>query len=169
MLSTQADCQSQGGQYMGDGTVCTPGLCSNDTCPGAIAILRCTTGTIGGTTATAANDYDPGAQGCTGFVAAGKDVVYYVDLNAGDIVNLTYTQFNYDASFYIVLDCQDMNTCVAGADNTLTGEPEVIHYAAAGAARYFVILDSFGQGAGGDFTLDFAIECPQSSPGAGAR
>jgi len=47
----------------------------NDVCSGAIEIPRCSTGSLNGDTSTAHNDYDPGSGGCTGYSAAGLDVV----------------------------------------------------------------------------------------------
>jgi hypothetical protein len=111
----------------------------------------------------AANDYDPGIPGpsCTGYPAAGKDMVYRVEAVLGDVMDFTYLQQTADASFYIVTDCADSSgTCVAGADATVSGEPESIHYIAPSSATYYVILDSYGTDSGGPWTLDFNISWP---------
>jgi hypothetical protein len=142
----------------------------NDTCAGAeefgYGIERCTSGFITGTTADATNDYNPGDPGpsCTGYTANGLDLVYYMDLEAGDQVSMTYTQLSWDTSFYIVTDCADMTSCVAGADATLTGDPEVINWVCGATGRYFVILDAWSSESGGDFTLDYTITCPEPTP-----
>ncbi len=138
---------------------------ANDRCDGAFTIDRCTAGSLEGDLTSANNDYDPPSQ-CTGFSAAGKDVVYYMDLQVGDIVDLTYNQVAYDASFYIVTDCSNLSTCVAGADDGVTGDPEVIHYVAAAAGRYYLVLDTYGTGTGGAWTLDYMIQCPGPPTGA---
>ncbi len=130
----------------------------NDTCDTALPIDRCTTGSLNGDVTYATNDYSP-PSGCTGYSANGKDVVYYVDLLAGDQVSLVYTQLLYDTSFYVVTDCVNMD-CVAGADDTLTGEPEVINFVAASDGRYYIILDAYGTDTGGAWTLDYSIDCP---------
>lgn len=134
----------------------------NDTCAGAIDIPRCSAGSLNGDTGSMNNDYDPGSGGCaSGYAEAGKDAVYVMNLQAGDVVDLSYTQISYDTSFYIVTDCANVaGSCVAGADDTFTGEAETIHYVAAAAGAYYVILDSYGTGTGGAWTMDFSIYCP---------
>ncbi|MEZ4655583.1 MAG: PPC domain-containing protein [Candidatus Eisenbacteria bacterium] len=73
----------------------------NDRCNDNYAIDRCTGGSLEGDASTATNDYvTAGASGCTGYSANGRDVAYRMDLNAGDVVDLVYTQLQADASFY---------------------------------------------------------------------
>ena len=110
---------------------------------------------------------DPSIPGpsCTGYSAAGLDVVYFVNAQAGDILDLTYLQLNTDTSFYIVTDCSNVSgTCVAGADQTVPPDPEVIHYVATAAGAYYIILDSYTVGSGGPWTLDysFAVAAPEA-------
>jgi hypothetical protein len=133
----------------------------NDLCSGAIDIPRCSAGTITGDTYTYHNDYDPGSGGCaSGYPEAGKDAVYVMNLVAGDIVDLTYTQLQWDTAFYVVTDCANVaGSCVAGADDTFSGEPEVIHYVAGASGLYYLILDSYGTDSGGPWVLDFTITC----------
>jgi hypothetical protein len=142
--------------------ICCPGAGGppDDTCAGASTLL-CGIGTLAGSTACYTNDYDPGVPGpsCTGFSAAGRDLVYVLNLSSGDVVDLTYTS-TADGSFYIVTDCDnETSSCVAGADATLSGEPEVIHYVAGGGI-YYLILDSFGTNTAGSWTLVYSITCP---------
>jgi len=134
----------------------------NDVCSGAIDIPRCSAGSLNGDTYLYVNNYDPGSGGCaSGYSEAGKDAVYKMSLVAGDVVDLTYTQLSWDTSFYIVTDCANVaGSCVAGADDTFTGEPEVIHYVAGGTGVYYLILDSYGTGSGGPWIMDFSIYCP---------
>ncbi|MBU1700870.1 MAG: PPC domain-containing protein [Candidatus Eisenbacteria bacterium] len=143
----------------------------NNDCGGAeefqYFIERCTAGLIEGSTQFAMDTYNPAIPGpsCTGWSAAGTDVVYYMDLEAGDQVSMTYTQLEWDASFYIVTDCGNMNSCVAGADdNYNTGGPEVLAYTATTAGRYYVILDAYSAASGGPFTLNYTITCPEPTP-----
>ena len=136
---------------------------SNDLCADAIQIPDCSAGSLSGDTSTAHNEYDPGVPGpsCTGFPEAGLDVVYYVNLNAGDIVDMSYLQQNADTAFYIVTDCSNVSgSCVAGADQTVPPDPEVIHYVASATATYYIILDAYGTAAGGPWTLDYTFTCP---------
>jgi hypothetical protein len=133
----------------------------NDVCNDNYVIDRCTTGTLDGDTSNYRNDYTTGSPSCTGFTANGNDAVYRMDLNAGDVVDLVYTQLLTDTSFYIITDCADApNSCVIGADDTLTGEPEVINWVVGATGTYWLILDAWTSEAGGPWILDYAIECP---------
>lgn len=139
----------------------------NDLCAGALVIERCTTGTLTGDLTPFTNNYDPTSSGCTGFSAAGKDEVYKVDLIVGDVLNMSYTQLSADASFYVVTDCANViGTCVAGADDTVTGQAEVINYVAAATGTYYIILDCYGTNAGGAWTWTYTVDCPGPPEGA---
>jgi hypothetical protein len=134
----------------------------NDQCSGAIPIDRCTTGTLNGNDSNTVNNYDPGIPGpsCTGFSASGKDVVYLLTTQAGDLVHLDYLQPSADASFYIVTDCSNVSeSCVIGADATVTGQHEIIDWTA-GTGTYYLILDSYTANYGGPWTLAWDITCP---------
>lgn len=146
------------------GGVVTPP--ENDRCDGAIAIPRCESGTIAGDLTLALNDYDPSIPGpsCTGYSAAGPDVTYVMDLLAGDQVHLFYYG-GYDESFYIVTDCADMTTCVAGADATV-GTGETIDWTATADGTYYVIVDKYGASGAGAWTMTYTITCPGPPTGA---
>jgi hypothetical protein len=144
---------------------CTPGTPPplpppNDQCSGAIAIDRCTTGTLTGDLTNATNDYDPGAGGCaTGYSEAGRDVAYVMGLVAGDVVSLTYTGNGYDASIYIVTDCANAaGSCVIGADAGYN--VETINWTVPATGTYYLILDAYGTNAGSTFSLAWSITCP---------
>jgi hypothetical protein len=163
-ILTQANCGTQGGTYQGDNTSCTPNPCPqpppNDTCAGAFLLDRCSSGVIAGTLAAATNNYDPGVPGpsCTGYSAAGKDVVYVMNLVAGDAVHLVYTTPNHDGSMYIVTDCANVSaSCVIGEDDP---EPETINWVATATGTYYLIVDAFTSNGGADFTLEWSITCP---------
>ncbi|MBM3320293.1 MAG: PPC domain-containing protein [Candidatus Eisenbacteria bacterium] len=138
----------------------------NDRCEGAIEILCNTTINISGSTMSAINDYDPGVPGpsCTRFTAAGKDVTYKFTVPAGSVANLNYTS-SADGSVYIVTDCSNVTgTCVIGEDSTYTGGLEDIeNFALPGANTYYLILDNYGTGVGGTFTLTGMITCPTAT------
>jgi hypothetical protein len=143
---------------------CIPPL-ENDTCEDAEAngyvIERCSAGSIQGNSSGAVNDYALGTPSCTGFSTNGLDVVYYMDLNAGDVCDFVYTSINCDGSFYIVTDCADpTGTCVVGADDTLTGDPEsILGWVVPATGRYYLVLDNWSSGCGGDWILDYSMEC----------
>lgn len=139
----------------------------NDTCADAeengYFIERCTAGMIEGNTSTANADYSP-TNGCTGYSqAAGLDLVYYMDLEAGDICDFIYTEDGYDASMYILTDCSDMESCVVGADDP----EEILDWEVPATGRYYLILDGYSSSdTGGPFTLDYIIDCPAPPVGA---
>jgi hypothetical protein len=136
----------------------------NDTCEDAEAngyfLERCTAGSLNGDHSTGSNDYSPESS-CTGYSVNGLDVVYYMDLNAGDLCNFVYTSWDCDGSFYIITDCADpTGTCVVGADDTLGGEPEsILNWEVPETGRYYLVLDNWSSSCGGYWTLDYSIEC----------
>lgn len=145
--------------------VAAPNPPDNDTCAGAIK-LDCKDFNVSGTTAGAANDYTPVAtsgSGCTGYTANGGDVVYLVTLPAGGSITLDYTS-QADGSVYLLDTCVSPAdaACVAGADDTFSGEPEHLTYTNTGATgqTYYLILDNFGTGAFGAYTLVGTMSCP---------
>ncbi|RPJ49191.1 MAG: hypothetical protein EHM19_00970 [Candidatus Latescibacterota bacterium] len=142
---------------------CTP--CAeppvNDQCSGAIEI-PCGAINLAGTTVGATDNYSPGAFGnpCTGYTALGMDVTYKFTAAAGASLNLSYTS-SVDASFYVVTDCANPSgTCVVGADDTFTGQAEVISHVFAAGGLYYLILDSYS--GGGTFTLTGTLSCPDA-------
>lgn len=136
---------------------------ANDKCEGAIALAPCSTGSLAGDNTFAINDYGLTNLPCTGFTANGKDVVYSVALNAGDTFDVTYTAVA-DGSIYLITNCADpVGSCVAGADDTVSGQVETFSYVAAASGTYFLIVDSFGTNTGTTWTLTYSITCPPPS------
>lgn len=130
----------------------------NDTCLGAIDV----TGGFSGmaSTAEAHDDYDPGDGGCTGYVAAGPDIVYLVNLMPGYRVIASMNPVPYfDASLYLITDCGDpAGSCVVGDDS---GNPETITYCSEAGGTYYIICDGYGAGSWGEFEFDVVVEpCP---------
>jgi hypothetical protein len=134
----------------------------NDTCEGAeefgYYIDRCTMGSLQGDNSTAINNYSP-ANDCTGYSANGKDVVYYMDLQEGDYLDMCYNNIDWDSSFYILTDCSDMYSCVAGADDTVWPDPECFTWTVPETGRYYLILDAWSSDQGGPWWLEYSIEC----------
>ncbi|NOT34250.1 MAG: hypothetical protein HOP12_08795 [Candidatus Eisenbacteria bacterium] len=142
--------------------VCCPSTPpANDVCAGATP-LPCGNLSLSGGTQCYTNNYTPlasGTGGCTGFTALGRDVVYRIDAGQADQLNVTYTSSG-DGSIYIITDCNNpTTTCVAGADATLGGAPEVLSYVFPTAGTYYLVLDTFGTNSSGFWTLDGALQC----------
>ena len=127
----------------------------NDTCEGAF-VIEAGDFDFEGDATDANGTYDTaGSGGCTGYSAAGNDVVYMAHMEPGDHIYASYTSAA-DASFYAITDCDDSaNTCVAGADATFTGGTEVIDYVneTGVGMDLYLICDCYGAGNGGPYTL----------------
>jgi hypothetical protein len=121
--------------------------------------LQCGNINLVGNTGCSLNDYTlpSGAASCTGFSSAGKDQVLQIVVGTGGSVNLTYTS-QADGSIYILDTCTPLH-CLAGADATLQGQPEHLVYAFPAPGTYYLILDSFGTGSAGGWTLTGTFEC----------
>ena len=137
----------------------------NDQCAGALPI-ECGVVNLSGTTAFATADYTPfpsGLGGCTGYPAVGKDVVYKINATGGDVLDVNYTSAA-DGSIYLITNCADaQGSCVAGADATLSGVAEHLVYNVTSSGVYYLILDNYGTGAGGAYTLVGSYTCPATA------
>jgi hypothetical protein len=140
----------------------------NDQCAGAI-VLSCGNINESGNTATATNNYSfvDTTGSCTGYASYGNDVVYKVNVGAGDSIWVDYRN-RLDGSIYIVTNCNDIeNTCVAGADNeVLPNSVEELRYGFQTAGIYYIILDSHAVAPAGDlWTMSGQLICgPQTPP-----
>ena len=61
-------------------------------------------------------------NGCTGFTvgAPSEDLEYKIYLEAGETFSVSLTGedvYEYDAAIYLLTDCLDMDSCVAGGDD----------------------------------------------------
>jgi len=94
-----------------------------------------------------ANDYAlTYPNDCTGYSSNGPDGVMYVELEPGGMVEVHMQPLGtgYDSSLYIVTDCADpMGTCVAGADDTYSGDEETLTFESAGGGIYYIIFDAY--------------------------
>ncbi len=125
----------------------------NDQCDGAIGIPYGMFD-IDGTTNLASNDYDPydydNYTSCTGYSAAGADVVYCIELVQGDSFEVTMTTDGWDDSIYLITDCDDpVNSCVAGDDAYPDGSS--FTYVAGATGEYYLIVDAYS--GGGSFNI----------------
>ncbi len=124
----------------------------NDTCQGALDNnFELMPGAFSYDTdnTNAAADYPLTAGDCTGYSASGQDVIYYVCLDQGEMLDVSM-QCGFDASLYIIGDCADAEaTCLAGADNTVSeGLEEIIGFVAPYDGMYFVVVSAYSSGVG---------------------
>lgn len=95
-------------------------------------------------------------NGCTGFAvgAPSEDLEYKIYLTAGETfaVNLTGEDvYQYDAAIYLLADCLDMDSCVAGGD-----DHENFSYEVEADGWYYLIVD----GVSGCGTATVTIDSP---------
>jgi hypothetical protein len=139
----------------------TPPPDENDTCELAeqfeAVLSQFDTGCLRGSLEEASDHYSPPFGGCTGWNAPGNDVVFCIDANVGNFIHIDYTQLELDASVYLLTACGDVNSCVAGSDETGNGESEILQYEAEMTGRYYLILDCDNANDGGEWTMEYGI------------
>lgn len=111
----------------------------NNTCDGALPLPIGASFTVDNCGAT--NDYDLEYGGCTGYSAAGIDIVYYVDLVENQQLTVS-GESTYDTSMYLITDCADpIGSCVVGSDGN--GQESFAFDAGMNPGRYYLILDGY--------------------------
>lgn len=122
----------------------------NDTAPG---LYVTESGLVSGSLTGAADDYDPGAEGCAGMALPGADVVYALYLEAGDFISVAATAFGFGLHMYLVTNPGDLSTCVAHSQTRLNyAVPDV-----KAPYNYYLIVDTATADTGGPFDLDFLL------------
>lgn len=118
--------------------------------------------TVSGTTDLATNDLEDLTEICVPFGADGPDVFYSVEVPAGFTISATLVPVDWDPALWIVTDCTDENTCVAGADTGFFNDPEMVSWtnASASPVTVYVIPDSYTASVSGDF--DLTVSCEQT-------
>ncbi len=94
---------------------------------------------------------------CTGYDTRGPDSVLAVTLEAGQRVVAQYTSLD-DGSVYLLSDCEDATTCVAGADDVLERATEMVEWTNGSDedVTLTLVLDCYTMDCGG-YTLDVDI------------
>jgi hypothetical protein len=100
----------------------------------------------------------PSATSCTGYSSSGNDLILPVDLLDGEKLTAVYTCESSDASIYLLSTCDDVSSCIVGADDTFSGDTETLTYTndSGVTESLFLFLDNYSGGA--TFTLDLTIE-----------
>jgi len=125
-----------------------PSVPANDKIKGAIALEG--SGTIQGNTISAANDYAPTAGICNGATLTGKDIVYSINMAAGDSFHAEIT-LSFTAAIYVV-KADEPDNCLYGnrVINFTTDETT--------AGTYYLIIDSTDPNTYGTFSMSYAKE-----------
>ena len=134
---------------------------TNDTCATAIDLQEQGLVSFQVDLCMAVGDYSAvPTSTCTGYSSAGKDVVYKIYLAAGESFMATQTGA-HDSALWLATNCPNINgTCVAGADDTFSGQTEVLSYTAPTAGWYYLIVDGYGTGCS---LTTVTIEAPVSN------
>jgi hypothetical protein len=131
----------------------------NPTCATAIdlgddALVTFPVNTCGG-----GNDYSP-TNLCTGYAAVGEDAVWKIAIAPGELITVTLAGETYDASIYLLSDCSDMNSCVAGGD-----DPETFTYSSPTGGVFYLIIDGYSGCGSSVVTIEAPIVTESSSWG----
>jgi hypothetical protein len=141
-----------------------PQLAGGDTCSAATALPQ-SVGLIEGTLDGATDDYNAAdIGGCTGFSSVGPDVVYTIDLAAGETLDVSMTAEDADGAMYIVDACPPTGvSCVDGSDRAGTSvtETATATNTSGGPKSYWIVVDEFVFSGGtpdeGKFDLEWSI------------
>jgi hypothetical protein len=142
-----------------------------DSCTEAGGMPPITTGDYWGRLDGFENNLDPSTQNPNCLTETynwyatgrGRDGLIKVELPAKSILNLEYTHFSESASVYLVENCNQASTCVAGIDADISpGAPEVLSLfnKTDDLESYFLVVDSSNddEPTSEVFTLDLTIE-----------
>jgi hypothetical protein len=130
----------------------------NDKIEGAVELTG--SGTVSGTTVGAVNDYSPDGEICEDAKLDGPDVVYSINLKAGDFFHTKLTA-GFAAVMYAV-KADDLNSCIGGGG--------IINYETDTDELIYLFVDSSSESVYGTFIIDYIISetgpcnglCPDS-------
>lgn len=131
-----------------------PPVPDNDTCESAMAnefFIPAGEFSIQADNTTATRDYALTYQSCVYYGFTGRDLVWVVCMEAGDVLSIEMSASPWwDEVFWLATDCDDpINTCVAFGD-----EPPTMTYTATEAGTYYLICGGWSPGREGPFTLN---------------
>ena len=138
-------------------SISTTGLNANPTCSQPPQI-GCGTIQLAGSTECAGNTISLGTNS-SNTSAMGNEVLYSIEANSGDVLDITYTSTT-DGTIYLITDCAaPLSTCVALSDSTFDGGSEHLYHAFTTPGTYYLVLDSFGYETSGTWTLSGGLSC----------
>lgn len=118
--------------------------------------LACTDSQLAGDTCTGQNLIKTN-WACTGYTENGLENYYAITLNPGGDFAATVTFASKDAALYVFDGCVEPFTCLTGADDTVTGQPETVSYTNSGTVpqTVYLVIDSYGTASCGAYTGTF--------------
>ncbi|MDD5306209.1 MAG: integrin alpha [Deltaproteobacteria bacterium] len=101
------------------------------------------------------NDY---GELCGGYVQPASDVVYEVDLHAGDELRVTVTpDAGFNTAIRLIAACADGLDCLGSRNAAGAGGEEVLDYTTTGDGAVTVVVEGVGTGANGDYHVDIRL------------
>jgi hypothetical protein len=129
----------------------------SEDCDGAELLSPIPAGQYYGDLTDLLDDHDLGYNNpTTGWATEGFEGVSAVALLAGETLTATMKQTTYDAAVYILDDDCDPSEPLAGTDDTLNGEEEVVEYTATDDETVYLVMDGWFEG--GTFSLVLDIQ-----------
>jgi len=133
-------------------------LAPADTCAAAADAAPTAAGQYFGDMSALTNTVDLGEGNTfTGYGTAGPDGFIVLDLAAGAQVTATVFQQGEDTALYLMTDCGDTSTVLAGVDDNTDGNEQLV-YTATDAQVVYLVIDSWELDAPGQFSLDLTIQ-----------
>jgi len=131
---------------------------NNNTCPSAKPLVLVSgKATDSDTTATATNNMELSATGCTGYTTPGPDRFYSVNLKGGKLYKVTLTpSSSFDPALYVITDCaKAMATCQPGmgSDRLGKGVVETVLLAPLVSSAYIIAVDAYASTEKGTYTV----------------
>ncbi len=123
-------------------------LAGGDTCATATSVGALTFNDTGTTVGAADNNSVLAPSTCTGFTTyPGADHIYSFTVGAGNSISISLAPgppaTNFDPGIYVLSNCTDGTSCVAGSDAGGIGFTETIPATSYAPGTYYLYIDSF--------------------------
>lgn len=130
-----------------------------DTCMEAMTAPSTPPGSWWGELADAGYGDDVLRNSCRSRQARGEDAILPVDLAPLEHLAAVLEIPNEDASLYLLSDCANDLTCLAGQDTCCGGAPESLEYFndTGSSRRVYLVVDGVSAGVEGRYALDLAV------------
>ena len=120
--------------------------------------LTCTDQLLSGDTTSGQNLLTTQMSGCTGYAEQGRENYYAITLQPGGNFAASVGFASADAAIYVLDGCAEPFNCLAGADDTFSGQAETVSYQNTGAVAQtvYLVIDAYGSTGYGPYTGTFA-------------
>ncbi|TXD36373.1 hypothetical protein FRC96_09850 [Lujinxingia vulgaris] len=139
---------------------CVEGACTSprgDICDDRITLSS--SGTTTGDLATLTNTLNLAYPSCTGFDTPGPEALFELTLQAGEGVDAVARNIEgaqADLALYVLDQCGDAESCLAGQD-AFGGVDETLSFTAPESGTYILVVDSYDAETAGRFELEVSF------------